>query len=123
VLRLRKAVEFWKEQAGLATAEARAAADLRDIADRRGGTPGPEDSLPGVASIGGASGILSAEPSGASVLRWRLAGGSAAGAGAGGGPDASSGGSVAASGAGASLGGASEAEGSRTRIVPEASEQ
>ncbi|GBF96810.1 hypothetical protein Rsub_09666 [Raphidocelis subcapitata] len=44
VLRLKRAVEYWKEQAGLATAEARAGADLREVTDRR--TPGPDDDAP-----------------------------------------------------------------------------
>jgi hypothetical protein len=41
VLRLRKQLEAWKEKAGLVTAEARAAADLRDVDNRRP-TPGPD---------------------------------------------------------------------------------
>lgn len=44
MLRLRKQVDFWKEQAGLATAGARAAADLREISERRA-TPGPEQQV------------------------------------------------------------------------------
>uniref|UniRef100_A0A383VU44 Kinesin motor domain-containing protein n=1 Tax=Tetradesmus obliquus TaxID=3088 RepID=A0A383VU44_TETOB len=39
VLRLRKQVDFWKEQAGLLSAEAKTAADLSDIADRRCDSP------------------------------------------------------------------------------------
>lgn len=37
--RLRKQVDFWKEQAGLLSAEAKTAADLSDIADRRCDSP------------------------------------------------------------------------------------
>lgn len=38
VLRLRRQVEVWKERAGLATADARSAADLSEIADARDGS-------------------------------------------------------------------------------------
>jgi len=73
VLRLRKQVDYWKEQAGLMTAEQRAAADLREVADRRA-TPGPDDEL-----LGGAG--SSTAPNSARQQR---------GAGAGGGTDAGS---------------------------------
>jgi hypothetical protein len=43
--RLRKAVEYWKDQAGLVSADARAAADLVDIDNRRCDSPGPEATL------------------------------------------------------------------------------
>jgi hypothetical protein len=52
--RLRKAVEYWKEQAGLLTADAKAAADLFEIENRRCDSPAAAaaaaDGTPGGAS-------------------------------------------------------------------------
>eukprot|EP00775_Hariotina_reticulata_P011897 gene11897-12041_t len=44
VLRLRKTVDYWKEQAGLLTTEAKLSADLTDIDDRRCESPNGNDS-------------------------------------------------------------------------------
>lgn len=54
--RLRKQVEYWKEQAGLVGAEARAAAELAEIENRRGGGGGdsPRDTPAAVAAAGAA---------------------------------------------------------------------
>lgn len=41
LIRLRKAVEYWKEQAGLITADAKVAADLYEIENRRCDSPAP----------------------------------------------------------------------------------
>ncbi|KAF8058864.1 KIN14I [Scenedesmus sp. PABB004] len=61
VLRLRKQVDYWKEQAGLATAEAKAAADLAEIDNRRCDSPAAL-SAPG----GGGGGAVAEEPAGGS---------------------------------------------------------
>ena len=57
VLRLRRQLEVWKERAGLATAEARAAADLADVGDGPGGGDGGGlDGGSGCGDGGGGSG-------------------------------------------------------------------
>lgn len=50
--RLRKQVEYWKEQAGLITADAKVAADLYDIDNRRCDSPAPSEGAAGFAGYG-----------------------------------------------------------------------
>jgi hypothetical protein len=102
VLRLRKQVDYWKEQAGLTTAEARATADLREIVDRRP-TPGPDGA--DAQEQGATTPRAAAGPAGGRQTS-QLSLASAAAAMAGCGED----GSV-AGGCGASTGGWSEVEG------------
>eukprot|EP00879_Flechtneria_rotunda_P020451 GHRR01021517.1.p1 GENE.GHRR01021517.1~~GHRR01021517.1.p1 ORF type:complete len:458 (+),score=171.49 GHRR01021517.1:1146-2519(+) len=70
VARLKKAVEYWKEQAGLQTADAKAAADLTDIDNRRCDSPATEEAssstaaaIPPPAAAGPGSGASSASNS------------------------------------------------------------
>jgi hypothetical protein len=101
VLRLRKQLDYWKEQAGLVTAEARSAADLREVVDRRT-TPGPDDDgAPTPPPHGAAASLGGSATAAALAARQR--------AGAGGGTDAGS--SVCGGGGVGSVGGWSEAEG------------
>lgn len=58
--RLRKAVDYWKDQAGLITADAKTAADLYDIENRRCDSPAPSEGM----GIGSFSTPPSAIPSG-----------------------------------------------------------
>lgn len=66
-VRLKKTVEYWKEQAGLLTAEAKAAADLSDIDNRRCDSPAISTADGDFAAVPGssASSVCGSRPSNA----------------------------------------------------------
>jgi hypothetical protein len=61
--RLRKAVDYWKEQAGLITADAKTAADLFDVENRRCDSPAPSEGMGGMGMGGVGVSSFSTPPS------------------------------------------------------------